>query len=137
MKRNLMKEAHKLTKEIKEQYPEVDYQAQLGLCLSFLAQEGEQEMKLQGTEKQIKYAESLRGKEISKLQKRVERKMKKDSKETTTYKIRKTGEKLELTDVEAIQLSIQILNNMTKAWEVIDACSCNTELIIYHFGQYR
>ena len=137
MKRNLMKEAHKLTKEIKEQYPEVDYQVQLGLCLSFLAQEGEQEMKLQGTEKQIKYAESLRGKEISKLQKRVERKMKKDSKETTTYKIRKTGEKLELTDVEAIQLSIQILNNMTKAWEVIDACSCNTELIIYHFGQYR
>lgn len=41
MKRNLMKEAHKLTKEIKEQYPEVDYQAQLGLCLSFLAQEKE------------------------------------------------------------------------------------------------
>ncbi|MFQ8932934.1 hypothetical protein [Intestinibacter bartlettii] len=45
MKRNLMKEAHKMTKEIKEQYPEVDYQAQLGLCLSFLSQEqeGEQE----------------------------------------------------------------------------------------------
>lgn len=43
MKRNLMKEAHKLTKEIKEQYPEVDYQAQLGLCLSFLAQEGKKE----------------------------------------------------------------------------------------------
>ena len=46
MKRNLMKEAHKMTKEIKEQYPEVDYQAQLGLCLSFLAQEGGQEMKI-------------------------------------------------------------------------------------------
>ena len=44
MKRNLMKEAHKMTKEIKEQYPEVDYQAQLGLCLSFLAQEGEKKM---------------------------------------------------------------------------------------------
>ena len=43
MKRNLMKEAHKMTKEIKEQYPEVDYQAQLGLCLSFLAQESKKE----------------------------------------------------------------------------------------------
>jgi len=30
-------------KEIKEQYPEVDYQAQLGLCLSFLAQESKKE----------------------------------------------------------------------------------------------
>ena len=38
-----MKEAHKMTKEIKEQYPEVDYQAQLGLCLSFLAQESKKE----------------------------------------------------------------------------------------------
>ena len=43
MKRNLMKEAHKMTKEIKEQYPEVDYQVQLGLCLSFLAQESKKE----------------------------------------------------------------------------------------------
>ena len=43
MKKNLMKEAHKMTKEIKEQYPEVDYQAQLGLCLSFLAQESKKE----------------------------------------------------------------------------------------------
>lgn len=43
MKRNIMKEAHKLTKEIKEQYPEVDYQAQLGLCLSFLTQESKKE----------------------------------------------------------------------------------------------
>lgn len=42
MKKNLMKEAHKMTKEIKEQYPEVDYQAQLGLCLSFLAEESKE-----------------------------------------------------------------------------------------------
>ena len=94
-------------------------------------------MKLEGTEKQIKYAEDLRNKEITTLEKRLARKIKKDSKETKSYKIRKTGQKLELTDVNAIQLSIQILNNMTKSWEIIDACSCNTELIIYHFGQYR
>ena len=34
--KNLFKEAHKLTKEIKEQYPEVDYKAQFGICLSYL-----------------------------------------------------------------------------------------------------
>ena len=58
-----MKEAHKMTKEIKEQYPEVDYQAQLGLCLSFLAQEkGGNKMevkKLNGSEKQIKWAKNI------------------------------------------------------------------------------
>ena len=39
MKRNLMKEAHKMTREIVEKYGDVDYRTQLGLCLSFLAQE--------------------------------------------------------------------------------------------------
>ena len=65
MKRNLMKEAHKLTKEIKKQYPEVDYKAQLGLCLSFLSQEGGKEMvELKGTEKQVKWAEDIRNRII-------------------------------------------------------------------------
>ena len=69
MKRNLMKEAHKMTKEIKEQYPEVDYKAQLGLCLSFLSQEkGEKKMvELKGTEKQVKWAEDLRGRFVKYL----------------------------------------------------------------------
>ena len=72
MKRNLMKEAHKMTKEIKEQYPEVDYKAQLGLCLSFLSQEGGKEMvELKGTEKQVKYAndliERMKNKDIARL----------------------------------------------------------------------
>lgn len=94
-------------------------------------------MKLEGTENQIKYAASLRKREISKLQKRLARKVAKDAKKTKSYKIKKTGEKLELTDVNAIYLSIQILTNMTKSWEIIDACSCSIELIIYHFGQYK
>ena len=34
--KNIMKEAHKLTKEIKKEYPEVDYRFQLGLCISYL-----------------------------------------------------------------------------------------------------
>ena len=66
MKRNLMKEAHKLTKEIKKQYPEVDYKTQLGLCLSFLSQEkGDNEMvELKGTEKQVKWAKDIRNRII-------------------------------------------------------------------------
>ena len=67
MKRNLMKEAHKLTKEIKKQYPEVDYKTQLGLCLSFLSQEkGDNEMvELKGTEKQVKWAKDIRNRIIT------------------------------------------------------------------------
>ena len=41
--KNIMKEAHRMTREIKKEYPEVDYQAQLGICLSFLY-EKEKEM---------------------------------------------------------------------------------------------
>lgn len=43
-KKELMSKAHKLTKEIKTQYPEVDYKFQLGLCIAYLHEEGEKEM---------------------------------------------------------------------------------------------
>lgn len=134
-----MKEAHKMTKEIKEQYPEVDYQAQLGLCLSFLAQEGE---KMEGTEKQIAYATALREKKIARLQKIIDRKTRKANEgiitlNKNTYRVRKTNEKLELTKVEALQIVIQILKNMTKSWEIINAYECDEKIIIIHYGQYR
>ena len=65
MKRNLMKEAHKLTKQIVSEYGDVDYKTQLGLCLSFLSQEGGKEMvELKGTEKQVKWAEDIRNRII-------------------------------------------------------------------------
>ena len=65
MKRNLMKEAHKLTREIVNKYGDVDYMTQLGLCLSFLSQEGGKEMvELKGTEKQVKWAEDIRNRII-------------------------------------------------------------------------
>ena len=65
MKRNLMKEAHKMTREIVNQYGDVDYRTQLGLCLSFLSQEGGKEMvELKGTEKQVKWAEDIRNRII-------------------------------------------------------------------------
>jgi hypothetical protein len=33
-----MKEAHKLAKEIKREYPDVDYKAQLGICITYLSE---------------------------------------------------------------------------------------------------
>ena len=63
--RNVMIEAHRMTREIKRTSPEVDYRAQLGLCLSFLMMNKKEEKvmemaKLEGSEKQIKWAEDLR-----------------------------------------------------------------------------
>lgn len=60
--RNLMKEAHKLTKEIKKEFPEVDYKAQLGICISYLSKESEENRmkELKGSQKQIKWGESIR-----------------------------------------------------------------------------
>ena len=46
-KKELMIKAHKMAKEIKNEYPEVDYKFQLGLCLAYLHQEGENEMKVE------------------------------------------------------------------------------------------
>ena len=60
-----MKEAHKMTREIVNKYGDVDYMTQLGLCLSFLSQEGGKEMvELKGTEKQVKWAEDIRNRII-------------------------------------------------------------------------
>lgn len=65
MKGNLMKKAHKMTREIVNKYGDVDYMTQLGLCLSFLSQEGGKEMvELKGTEKQVKWAEDIRNRII-------------------------------------------------------------------------
>lgn len=43
MKKNLMKKAHEMTRGMVEKYGDVDYRTQLGLCLSFLAQESKKE----------------------------------------------------------------------------------------------
>lgn len=59
-KKELFKKAHKLTKEIKKVYSNVDYRFQFSLCLAYL-KEGEVKMvKLEGSEKQIAWAESLK-----------------------------------------------------------------------------
>ena len=69
MKKNLMREAHKMTREIINKYGDVDYRTQLGLCLSFLSQEkgGKEMVELKGSEKQVKWAEDLRGRFVKYL----------------------------------------------------------------------
>ena len=72
--KNLLKEAHKLTKEIKNKYPEVDYKAQLGVCISYLNNKGEDKMvELKGTEKQIDWAEEIRKNIIEMFDKKLEK----------------------------------------------------------------
>ena len=60
-KKELMIKAHKMAREIKNEYPAVDYKFQLGLCLTYLYQEGGKEMvELKGTEKQVAWANEIR-----------------------------------------------------------------------------
>jgi len=60
--KEIMIKAHQMTKEIKTEYPEVNYQFQLSLCLAYLHnKKGVNKMvKLKGSEKQIKWAEDIR-----------------------------------------------------------------------------
>lgn len=43
-KKELMIQAHEMTREIKAEYPAVDYNFQLGLCMSYLLNEGDDKM---------------------------------------------------------------------------------------------
>ena len=65
--REIMIEAHKLAKEIKSQYPNVDYRTQVGINISYLLterknskRENNEMVELIGTQKQIKWAEKIR-----------------------------------------------------------------------------
>lgn len=73
--KNLMKEAHKMTKEIVEKYGDVDYRTQLSLCLSFLSsneEKGEKEMvELKGSEKQVAWANSIREKIVEMMEEAI------------------------------------------------------------------
>lgn len=60
-------EAHKMTREMKESYPEVDYQAQFGLCVSYLLEKKEEKQMLKGSEKQVKWAEDIRNEWLEKI----------------------------------------------------------------------
>ncbi len=104
--------AHKMTREIVERY-KVNYQAQFGLCVSYLLEEKEEEeevlKKLQGSEKQIKWANEL----LAKLEKYVDR-------------VREGYEKGEALEEEKEEFnkfynqSIKPILENQKSWEIID-----------------
>ena len=66
--KNIMKEAHRMAKEIKREYPSVDYKFQLGLCISYLYEESKKEVvevkELKGSAKQVKWANEIREKAL-------------------------------------------------------------------------
>lgn len=66
-KKELMVKAHKMAKEIKNEYPEVDYKFQLGLCLTYLHQEGEKEMITYTTKNGAKVEIALEGRMVTDL----------------------------------------------------------------------
>ena len=66
-KKELMIKAHKMTKEIKAEYPSIDYKFQLGLCLAYLHQEGENEMIKYTTKNGAKVEINLKGKLVTDL----------------------------------------------------------------------
>lgn len=74
-KKELMVKAHQLTKEIKAEYPEVDYKFQLGLCLAYLHAEGENKemVELKGSEKQVKWAEDIRKEMLNDIESKKEK----------------------------------------------------------------
>lgn len=66
--KELMRKAHQLTKEIKAEFPEVNYLAQLGLCITCLMKESNEMKELKGSEKQIAWAEKIRIEQLNNLE---------------------------------------------------------------------
>ncbi|MHB7981125.1 hypothetical protein CF067_16480 [Clostridium sporogenes] len=73
--KNLFKEAHELTKEIKKEFPEVDYKVQFAICLSYLQKmKGDNKVvELIGSEKQIKWAKDIKKELIKEVEEYKER----------------------------------------------------------------
>ena len=123
MKRNLMKEAHKLTKQIVNKYGDVDYMTQLGLCLSFLSQEKEGNEMVEisiGTEKQIAYATKKREQEISRVEAKIEKcgHMKSVAKKVPTMKS-----------------YIKLLQEMDNARNILAAMEMSYEMAVKKFSK--
>lgn len=125
--KNLMKEAHKLTKEIKAEYPNVDYKAQLGICISYLSKnEGEVKMvELKGSEKQVAWAEKSRASMINDANKLLQyvAENKKDNKATSLLERYENNAKNLLARIE-IESDVKFFINN-------DGCKAK------HFGKWN
>lgn len=75
--KKIFKRAHKMAREIKREYPDVNYRVQFGLCLSYLLNKKEEEKMMigtKGTERQVKFAQDILNKinEVVSVEKVVE-----------------------------------------------------------------
>ena len=74
--KELMRKAHQMTREIKGEFPNVDYKFQLGLCISYLSKNEEKEddnmVELKGSEKQVKWANDIRENIIKMFDEKIE-----------------------------------------------------------------
>ena len=106
----IMKEAHRLTKEIKKEFQNVDYKFQLGICMSYLLNgKGENEMvELQGSEKQVKWALSIREKTISTINEAIN-----FLEEGQQVRIKRTGKRAQDIDerIRRIKLMLEEVKN--------------------------
>ncbi|EOU1751204.1 hypothetical protein ACRTAE_002942 [Clostridium perfringens] len=106
----VMKEAHRLTKEIKKEFPNVDYKFQLGICMSYLLNgKGENEMvELQGSEKQVKWALSIREKTILTINEAIN-----FLEEGQQVRIKRTGKRAQDIDerIRRIKLMLEEVKN--------------------------
>lgn len=124
-------EAHKMTKEMVEKYG-VDYQAQLGLCISYLLENKEEEgmKELKGSEKQVKWANEIREKKMKDYYYWVEQfleKAKNNNDEAEISEIKKYTELLENIEdagkwitIEKQMLSINLLPNKKRRAKAVE-----------------
>lgn len=99
-KKELMIKAHKMTKEIKNEYPTVDYKFQLGLCLAYLYEnEGENEMvELKGSEKQIAWAKEIKEVVLEMAERTVEGATARYNEKQNKARTRRMNEAIELLE---------------------------------------
>lgn len=106
----VMKKAHKMTRDIKNEFPNVDYKFQLGICMSYLLNgEGENEMvELQGSEKQVKWALSIREKTILTINEAIN-----FLEEGQQVRIKRTGKRAQDIDerIRRIKLMLEEVKN--------------------------
>ena len=73
-KSQMFKKAHQMTREVKAQFPQVNYRVQFGLSLAYLhnVKEEVKMVELKGTEKQVKWANDIREKVVNNRVKEIE-----------------------------------------------------------------
>ena len=101
--KKVFKKAHEMTRKFVEEYG-VDYQAQFGLCLSYLLEKEREEegmKELKGTEKQVAWAKKIRREQLESVYRYQQRwiaKLEKENNQEEIDKINDIVKKIENID---------------------------------------